>query len=97
MQRPYLKTFIKYIMHPDTPYQLAIWTFSGRMYGIAHLRQVGMGKYLFDSNDLTNPKFKLGLVACWGYEDSGFETYGRMASGKAVKDLELVCLRSARM
>ncbi|GAA5999698.1 uncharacterized protein JCM10292_003704 [Rhodotorula paludigena] len=88
--RPYLKTFIKYIMHPDTPYQLAIWTFSGRMYGIAHLRQVGMGKYLFDSDDLTNPKFKLGLVACWGYEDSGFETYGRMASGKAVKDLELM-------
>lgn len=43
LQRPYLKTFLRYVMHPKSPYSLAIWTFSGRMYGIAHLRQVGMG------------------------------------------------------
>ncbi|GAA5901988.1 hypothetical protein JCM8208_006656 [Rhodotorula glutinis] len=90
--RPYLRTFIRYIMHPDTPYSLAIWTFSGRMYGIAHLRQCGMGKYLFDSDDLKEPKFKPGLLAVWGYEDSGFlpHVYGKMASGKAVKDLDLM-------
>lgn len=43
-QRPFLKTFIKYITHPESPYRLAIWTFSGRQWGAAHLRQVGMGK-----------------------------------------------------
>ncbi|BGP49292.1 hypothetical protein JCM10450v2_005176 [Rhodotorula kratochvilovae] len=88
--RPYLRTFIRYVMHPDTPYNLAIWTFSGRMYGIAHLRQVGMGKYLFDSDDRLNPKKKPGLLAIWGYEDSGFLSNGRMAAGKALKDLDLM-------
>ncbi|GAA5890126.1 hypothetical protein JCM6882_009235 [Rhodosporidiobolus microsporus] len=88
--RPYLKTFIKYIMHPSTPYNLAIWTFSGRYYGIAHLRQVGMGKYLFDSDSLDSPKFKPGLLALWGYEDSGFTARGQMAAGAPLKDLDLM-------
>ncbi|GAA5862131.1 hypothetical protein JCM1840_001653 [Sporobolomyces johnsonii] len=88
--RPYLKTFIKYIMHPQTPFALAIWTFSGRMYGLAHLRQVGMGKYLFDSDSLDDPKKKPGLLAFWGYEDSGFLANGVMAAGKPLKDLDLM-------
>ncbi|GAA5832605.1 hypothetical protein JCM11251_001384 [Rhodosporidiobolus azoricus] len=88
--RPYLKTFIKYIMHPSTPYNLAIWTFSGRYYGIAHLRQVGMGKYLFDSDSLDSPKLKPGLLALWGYEDSGFTSRGQMAAGAPLKDLDLM-------
>ncbi|GAA5849044.1 hypothetical protein JCM8547_006422 [Rhodosporidiobolus lusitaniae] len=88
--RPYLKTFIKYIMHPTTAFNLAIWTFSGRQFGIAHLRQVGMGKYLFDSDSLDQPKFKPGLEALWGYEDSGFLRDGLMAAGKPLKDLDLM-------
>ncbi|GAA5825212.1 hypothetical protein JCM3770_001832, partial [Rhodotorula araucariae] len=88
--RPYLRTFIRYIMHPDTPYNLAIWTFSGRQYGIAHLRQVGMGKYLFDSDDRLSPKKKPGLLAIWGYEDSGFLGNGQMAAGRPLKDLDLM-------
>ncbi|GAA6010781.1 hypothetical protein JCM10207_005839 [Rhodosporidiobolus poonsookiae] len=88
--RPYLKTFIKYIMHPSTPYNLAIWTFSGRCYGIAHLRQCGMGKYLFDSDSLDAPQLKPGLLALWGYEDSGFTAYGQMAAGQPLKDLDLM-------
>ena len=57
LQRPYLKTFLRYVMHPKSPYSLAIWTFSGRMYGIAHLRQVGMGSVgSFLSRDLSLPR-----------------------------------------
>ncbi|BGP17452.1 hypothetical protein JCM10213v2_005485 [Rhodosporidiobolus nylandii] len=88
--RPYLKTFIQYIMHPDTPYNLALWTFSGRLFGLAHLRSVGMGKYLFDSDSLDAPKLKKGLLAFWGYEDSGFLRNGLMAAGKPLKDLDLM-------
>ncbi|GAA5940245.1 hypothetical protein JCM1841_005028 [Sporobolomyces salmonicolor] len=88
--RPYLKTFIKYIMHPQTPYAPALWTFSGKMYGLAHLRQVGMGKYLFDSDSLDDPKKKPGLLAFWGFEDSGFLANGVMAAGKPLKDLDLM-------
>lgn len=51
-QRPYLKTFIKYITHPSSPYKLALWTFSGRQWGTAHLRQVGMGKVCPPSSSL---------------------------------------------
>ncbi|GAA6036810.1 hypothetical protein JCM8097_003489 [Rhodosporidiobolus ruineniae] len=87
--RPFLATFLKYIMHRDTPYNLAIWTFSGRQYGIAHLRQVGMGKYLFNSDSLS-PKFKPELLALWGYEDSGFLRNGQMAAGQPLKDLDLM-------
>ncbi|GAA5872437.1 hypothetical protein JCM3774_004521 [Rhodotorula dairenensis] len=88
--RPYLKTFLRYVMHPQSPYALAIWTFSGRMYGIAHLRQVGMGKLLFASQDQLAPKKKPGLLAIWGYEDSGFRKDGTMSGGPAVKDLDLM-------
>ncbi|GAA5984558.1 hypothetical protein JCM11641_006548 [Rhodosporidiobolus odoratus] len=88
--RPYLATFLQYIMHPTTPFNLAIWTFSGRMYGIAHLRQVGMGKYLFDSPDPLHPKMKPGLLDVWGFEDSGFLANGVMAAGRALKDLDLI-------
>ncbi|KWU43720.1 hypothetical protein RHOSPDRAFT_34699 [Rhodotorula sp. JG-1b] len=88
--RPYLKTFLRYVMHPKSPYSLAIWTFSGRMYGIAHLRQVGMGSLLFDSDDKLAPRKKPGLLAVWGYEDSGFLPNGTMPGGAAVKDLSLM-------
>ncbi|BGP71373.1 hypothetical protein NBRC10513v2_004742 [Rhodotorula toruloides] len=91
--RPYLKTFIKYITHPSSPYKLALWTFSGRQWGTAHLRQVGMGKYLFDSTSEPVgevPKLKEGVVAFWGYEDSGFTAYGQMVAGKPLKDLDLM-------
>ncbi|GAA5852420.1 hypothetical protein JCM3766R1_001883 [Sporobolomyces carnicolor] len=115
--RPYLKTFLRYIMHPDTPYALAIWTFSGRRWGQAHLRQAGVGDLLFEdaaasaeprrrqdrrdssaaaseANGL-EPRLKEPLKVFWGYEDSGFlpsppHAYGSMASGPAVKDLELI-------
>jgi len=97
--RPYLKTFIRYLMHPNTPFALAIWTFSGRLWGQAHLRQAGVGELLFEGEDrvVENPKLREGVLAMWGYEDSGFlpsppHTYGRMASGPACKDLELVSL-----
>lgn len=100
--RPYLKTFIRYLMHPDTPYCLAIWTFSGRMWGQAHLRQAGVGELVFEGEDkvVENPKLREGVLAMWGYEDSGFlpsppHAYGRMASGPAVKDLELVSRASS--
>ncbi|GAA5914584.1 uncharacterized protein JCM6883_004427 [Sporobolomyces salmoneus] len=95
--RPYLKTFIRYIMHPETPYNLAIWTFSGRRWGQAHLRQAGVGELLFEGPDrvVDDPKLKEPLKVLWGYEDSGFlpsppHRYGSMASGPAVKDLELI-------
>ncbi|KAJ8293648.1 putative FCP1 y domain-containing protein [Rhodotorula toruloides] len=91
--RPYLKTFIKYITHPSSPYKLALWTFSGRQWGTAHLRQVGMGKYLFDSTSEPVgevPKLKEGVVAFWGYEDSGFTAFGQMEAGKPLKDLDLM-------
>ncbi|BGP33114.1 hypothetical protein JCM10296v2_004903 [Rhodotorula toruloides] len=91
--RPYLKTFIKYITHPSSPYKLALWTFSGRQWGTAHLRQVGMGKYLFDSTSEPVgevPKLEEGVVAFWGYEDSGFTAYGQMEAGKPLKDLDLM-------
>ncbi|GAA5987249.1 hypothetical protein JCM10908_001878 [Rhodotorula pacifica] len=88
--RPYLKTFLRYVMHPESPYSFAIWTFSGRMWGIAHLRQVGMGPLLFDSDDKLNPKKKSGLLAVWGYEDSGFLPNGTMSGGPALKDLNLM-------
>lgn len=110
-------------MHPDTPYALAIWTFSGRRWGQAHLRQAGVGDLLFEdaaasaeprrrqdrrdssaaaseANGL-EPRLKEPLKVFWGYEDSGFlpsppHAYGSMASGPAVKDLELVSLPFSR-
>ncbi|BGP25580.1 hypothetical protein JCM10295v2_004508 [Rhodotorula toruloides] len=91
--RPYLRTFIKYVTHPSSPYKLALWTFSGRQWGTAHLRQVGMGKYLFDSTSEPVgevPKLKDGVVAFWGYEDSGFTAYGQMEAGTPLKDLDLM-------
>ncbi|GAA5959413.1 hypothetical protein JCM3765_006596 [Sporobolomyces pararoseus] len=102
--RPYLKTFIRYIMHPETPYNLAIWTFSeesdlepSHRWGQAHLRQAGVGQLLFEGEDrvVDNPKLKEPLKVLWGYEESGFlpsppHAYGTMASGPAVKDLDLI-------
>ncbi|GAA6008357.1 hypothetical protein JCM11491_004447 [Sporobolomyces phaffii] len=95
--RPYLRTFIRYIMHPDSPYAFAIWTFSGRRWGQAHLRQAGVGDLLFQGEDrvIDQPTLKEPLKVLWGYEDSGFlpsppHAYGSMASGPAVKDLELI-------
>ncbi|GAA5939906.1 uncharacterized protein JCM15063_004341 [Sporobolomyces koalae] len=97
LARPYLKTFIRYITHPETSYSLAIWTFSGRKWGQAHLRQAGVGKLLFEGEDVVvePPKLKDPLKVLWGYEDSGFlpsppNSYGSMASGRAVKDLTLI-------
>lgn len=60
----------------------------------AHAAGHARTQYLFDSDDRLDPKKKPGLLAVWGYEDSGFlpHVYGRMASGKAVKDLDLVRL-----
>ncbi|GAA5885861.1 hypothetical protein JCM16303_000088 [Sporobolomyces ruberrimus] len=97
VSRPYLKTFLRYIMHPSTPYSLAIWTFSGRRWGQAHLRQAGVGELLFEGEDkvVDKPRLRDGFEVLWGYEDSGFlpcppDRYGTMASGPAVKDLELI-------
>ncbi|GAA6061145.1 hypothetical protein JCM10212_001745 [Sporobolomyces blumeae] len=93
--RPYLRTFIKYLQHPSTPYALAIWTFSGKMWGQAHLRQAGVGDLLFEDDDVAHPELKGSLKVMWGFEQSGFlpsppYPYGSMASGYAVKDLELM-------
>lgn len=44
---------------------------------------------LFDSDDNLNPKFKPGLLAFWGFEDSGFLPNDTMPGG-TVKDLSLM-------
>ncbi|GAA5961387.1 hypothetical protein JCM21900_006689 [Sporobolomyces salmonicolor] len=64
--RLYLKIFIKYSMHPQTPFALTLWTFSGKMYEEA------------------------GLLAFWGFEDSGFLANEVMAAGKPLKNLDLM-------
>lgn len=109
--RPFLKTFIKYIMHPGSPYQVirvvsshpeahadllhhlqfAVWTFSGRSFGEAHLRRLGLSKYLFAGDEPILPNEKGLVAAFWGYEDSrisGLEAAKR--TGPAVKDLDWV-------
>lgn len=50
-------------------------------------------QYLFDSTSEPVgevPKLKEGVVAFWGYEDSGFTAFGQMEAGKPLKDLDLV-------
>ena len=76
-----------------------ISSLSGHRWGQAHLRQAGVGQLLFEGEDrvIDNPKLKEPLKVLWGYEESGFlpsppHAYGTMASGPAVKDLDLVSL-----
>jgi hypothetical protein len=69
--RPFLSTFLRYVLHPETPFALAFWTFSGRAYGIAHMRAVNVGHLVFEDDKLITPRLVPGCFAFWGYEDSG--------------------------
>ncbi|KAM0786550.1 hypothetical protein ACM66B_002007 [Microbotryomycetes sp. NB124-2] len=86
--RPFLKTFIQYVMHPDSPYCLAIWTFSGRMFGIQHLRSCGVGEYLFADNDASHPQLEPGCELLWGYEDSIISADDRLRGHPRYKPLD---------
>ncbi|ORY70613.1 hypothetical protein BCR35DRAFT_166860 [Leucosporidium creatinivorum] len=92
--RPFLKTFIRYITHPGSPYQFAVWTFSGRSFGEAHLRTLGLSKYLFADDNPVLPNEKGLVAAFWGYEDSRISgVEASQKKGPAVKDLDWVSVR----
>lgn len=81
--RPFLSTFLRYVLHPESPYAMAFWTFSGRAYGVAHMRAVNVGHLVFDDDKVLSPRLVPGCFAFWGYEDSGSDVY----VVPAVKDL----------
>ncbi|KAK4046822.1 hypothetical protein OIV83_005818 [Microbotryomycetes sp. JL201] len=86
--RPFLRTFIEYVMHSESPYRLAIWTFSGRMFGIQHLRSCGVGDYLFADNDAMHPALQPGCELFWGFEDSMISAEDRLRGHPRCKPLD---------
>lgn len=91
--RPYLRSFIRYIVHPVSPYLLALWTFSGRAITVGRVHALGLADLLLEDNNPLEPLLKYGVVALWGYEDSGISKL-QLASGVrvqlTVKDLNQV-------
>lgn len=82
--RPYLRSFIRYIVHPVSPYLLALWTFSGRAITVGRVHALGLADLLLEDNNPLEPLLKYGVVALWGYEDSGISKL-QLASGVRVQ------------
>ena len=91
--RPFLKTFLEAVLHKRSPWKLAFWTFSGRAFGIAHLKAVGVGDLLFKDADPEAPLLHPDVLAFWGYQDCGL-TGTEMSEmvRPSVKDLDVVSL-----
>lgn len=100
--RPYLKTFLGYVLDTSSPWNVAFWSFSGRGFGVAHLKSLGVGSLLFENSNVQQPLIfensnfdapllKPGVLAFWGYQDSGLTGAQMMQRvHPTVKDLDLV-------
>ncbi|KAI5480714.1 hypothetical protein MNV49_007641 [Pseudohyphozyma bogoriensis] len=88
--RPYFVTFMDYILHPDCPYEFAVWTFASEVWGLKHMRFLKQDRMFLDDNE-TQPLLADGVAAFWGLEQSGLtpaELNAGMSPG--VKDLDLM-------
>jgi hypothetical protein len=85
--RPYLHSFISYMLHPQSPFALGVWTFAGRCKKRLSIRLICSDEWcagygiahlrslglgrLFADGDLSAPHLSPSVLSFFGFEDSG--------------------------
>ncbi|KAM0750767.1 hypothetical protein T439DRAFT_239360 [Meredithblackwellia eburnea MCA 4105] len=87
--RPFLKNFLDWVLHPNSPFNIALWSYSGRRWAIAHLHSTGLGDLFFEDNNPKEPLLTERVLGFWGYEDCGMsQTEMNQRAHPNVKDLD---------
>mgnify|MGYP001570293534 FL=1 len=87
MPRPYLNTFLDYVLHADSLFHLAIWTRLPKSVAVSYIKLLGLDLSHHEASTVVDP----ALMAFWGSEESGVASEQFLGGAEqGPKDLDLV-------